>query len=234
MPVPRHRQLSEMLKDHILSGQYEPGDMLPSEHALCEVHSVTRPTVRQALNTLVAEGLIRKHKGKGSIVQPRRGGIGILNIVGTTDSMPAGTITTRVLDKPRAAAWPSDFGHDLYDHERASGCVRFTRLRELDGDPVFVEQTFLPNINLPRFEQRKLHNKSLFRLLDKHYGITVTSGEQRIWADTPSEQIACTLDCATDDPILRLEKCYLTNRGDYRFFTRLWCNTSQYYLMGSL
>ena len=232
--IPQHRKLSELLKDHILSGRYVPGDLLPSEHALCEVHSVTRPTVRQALDTLVSEGLIKKQQGKGSIVQPPRGGIGILNIVGTTDSMPEGDLATRVIDAPVATDWPSDFPYDLDEAELTSGCLYFSRLREIDGDPVFFERTYLPNVNLPRFTQRSLDNQSLFRTLQKYYGVAVTGGEQRIWSTTAEEPIAELLDCDVGAPVLRLYKRYETNRPYYGFYSMLWCNTHDYYLQGSL
>lgn len=232
--IPQHRRLSELLKDHILSGRYVPGDLLPSEHALCEVHSVTRPTVRQALDTLVAEGLIKKQQGKGSIVQPPRGGIGILNIVGTTDSVPSGELRTSVIDPVTAGDWPTDFPFELDEAERTSGCLHFSRLRKLDGAPVFFERTYLPNVNLPRFTHRSLDNQSLFRTLQKYYGVAVTGGEQRIWATSADADIAELLACALGDPVLQLYKRYETNRPYYGFYSMLWCNTSDYYLQGSL
>ncbi len=66
--IPQYRQLYEILRKQIMDGVYRPGDLLPSENDLCQQHGITRPTVRHALDTMLNEGMIRKHKGKGSIV----------------------------------------------------------------------------------------------------------------------------------------------------------------------
>lgn len=232
--IPQHRQLSELLKDHILSGRYAPGDMLPSENALCQVHSLTRPTVRQALGNLVTEGLIKRHKGKGSIVQSERSGIGILNLAGTTDSLATRQLRTAVCEPVTVTAWPVDFPFELAGAERDSGCVRFGRLRLLEGKPIIFERTFLPNVNLPRFTQRSLDNQSLFRTLARHYDISVEGGRQQIWALPAGPAMAGRLRVPEGTPLVRLYKTYETNRPDYRFFTMLWCDTADHSLVGDL
>ena len=63
MNIPLYKKLHLILREHIITGLYKEGDILPSENELCITHHVTRPTVRQALDELVREGYIRKHKG---------------------------------------------------------------------------------------------------------------------------------------------------------------------------
>ena len=232
--LPQHHQLYELLKTHIREGVYQPGDLLPSEHALCRTHTLTRPTVRQALSTLVQEGYIKKQRGKGSIVQAPQAGIGILNIVGTTDSLPTGTLTTEVIEGPVVHAWEADTSFDLSEIEQQSGYVYLSRLRRIDGKPVFYEETYLPHINLPRITARRFENQSLFGILSQHYALKVTGGQQRIRAYGAAAPVVDLLNVAAEHPVLYLEKTYTTNRAHYRFFTRLWCNTEKYYLQGAL
>ena len=232
--IPQHHQLYELLKAAIKAGTYQPGELLPSEHSLCRAHALTRPTVRQALNTLVHEGYIKKQRGKGSIVQPPQAGIGILNIVGTTDSLPTGALTTEVVEGPVAQAWKPDHPFELTATERAAGHVYLARLRRIDGAPVFYEETYLPDLQLPGLTARCFENRSLFDILSRHYALKVTGGYQHIRAQPAAPAIAELLGIAPQQPILFLEKSYQTNRPDYRFFTRLWCHTDQYYLQGAL
>ena len=77
--LPQYKLVYEALRSQIASGRFAPGDLLPSEHELCAVYKVARPTVRKALDRLVAEGVIFKHQGKGSIVRGAPKGIGILD-----------------------------------------------------------------------------------------------------------------------------------------------------------
>lgn len=64
-----YNQIAETLRHRITSGDYPPGSRLPSESALCEEFSVVRNTVRRALGTLEAEGLIETLPGMGRVVR---------------------------------------------------------------------------------------------------------------------------------------------------------------------
>lgn len=56
------------LEQQIVQGDYQPGDLLPSENQLVETYNVSRETIRKALNLLINAGYIQKKQGKGSIV----------------------------------------------------------------------------------------------------------------------------------------------------------------------
>nr|WP_300310464.1 FadR/GntR family transcriptional regulator [Halomonas sp.] len=62
--------IADALAESIFNGDYSPGDFLPREVDLCERFEVSRSTVRSALQTLVATGLITRISGQGSRVQP--------------------------------------------------------------------------------------------------------------------------------------------------------------------
>lgn len=58
-------QVEEQIKRAILTGQLAVGSKLPSEAALAAEFSVSRTTVREALRSLVANGLLTKVPGSG-------------------------------------------------------------------------------------------------------------------------------------------------------------------------
>ncbi|MEA2244529.1 MAG: GntR family transcriptional regulator, transcriptional repressor for pyruvate dehydrogenase complex, partial [Solirubrobacteraceae bacterium] len=55
----------EQLREAILSGRVRPGERLPNERQLCETFGVGRPTLREALRSLEAVGMIEVRPGKG-------------------------------------------------------------------------------------------------------------------------------------------------------------------------
>ena len=62
------RRVYLLLKGEIAAGRLTPGTSLPGEQKLAETHGVSRVTVRRALETLAADGLIEKRTGAGSVV----------------------------------------------------------------------------------------------------------------------------------------------------------------------
>ncbi|MFF0149503.1 GntR family transcriptional regulator [Amycolatopsis sulphurea] len=68
--VPAFRQVATDLREKIAAGQYAPGDQLPSEREMVETYGVSRPTIREAVDMLRAEGLVTSEHGRGVFVRP--------------------------------------------------------------------------------------------------------------------------------------------------------------------
>ncbi len=69
-PIPIYFQLKTHLLEQILSGAYEPDDRLPTEHELCVTFGMSRTPVTRALTELADEGVIIRHRRRGSFVNP--------------------------------------------------------------------------------------------------------------------------------------------------------------------
>src|SRR3954464_963512 len=70
-PIPLYHQLAEQLAAAITSGSLQPGDPFENEVALAERLGLSRPTVRQAIQELVAQGLLLRRRGLGPTVANR-------------------------------------------------------------------------------------------------------------------------------------------------------------------
>jgi len=230
--VPQYRKLYEILRKHILSGMYAEGSLLPSENELCAVHSLTRPTVRQALDSLVKEGLIIKKQGKGSIVRKPPQNIGILSIEGTSSAIGNIYLRTEIIQPAVIQPWEEDFPFELSELERESGCIYMERLRYVDGIPVFYDINHLPNIHLPRFTSRSLENKSLFETLRTHYQIQVTGGEQRLKALGAPGNISTLLKIKNGSPVLYVERKLNSNRPGFHIYSTIWFNSEKHSIFG--
>ena len=230
--APQYRKLYEKLRSLIEDGTYKRGDLLPSENELCAAHHLTRPTVRNALDMLVNDGFIIRHQGKGSIVQGQPKGIGILSLSGTTSAIGQDNLTTRIIVKPNIRSWEQAFGYEITEKQKSMGCIYLERLRLINETSVFYDITMIPNLNLPRFTSRTFEDKSLFEILRKHYQIQVKGGEQKILAITADERIQKHFNVKKNHPILRVDRKMETNRAGFAFFSQIYCNTSDYSLIG--
>jgi GntR family transcriptional regulator len=68
---PVFKQIADRLRVAIQAGELEPGARMPSEQALMDLHGVARGTVRDAMDLLRGEGLVRTEHGRGSFVRDR-------------------------------------------------------------------------------------------------------------------------------------------------------------------
>ncbi len=64
-------KLAELLRQHIESGKWAPGDKLPTEQQLTEQFQVSRTVVREAVSRLKSMGLLTSRQGAGMFVAPR-------------------------------------------------------------------------------------------------------------------------------------------------------------------
>src|SRR3954452_17978870 len=66
-----HRTVVDAIARDIAAGRYQPGDCLPVEQELCAAFSVRRTTVREALKTLSAKGIVSVPPKTGTRILPR-------------------------------------------------------------------------------------------------------------------------------------------------------------------
>jgi GntR family transcriptional regulator, histidine utilization repressor len=66
--LPAYEQVKSWIRGHIASGEWRPGDPVPSEAALMQQFRISRMTVNRALRELAAEGLVTRVQGSGTRV----------------------------------------------------------------------------------------------------------------------------------------------------------------------
>jgi DNA-binding FadR family transcriptional regulator len=81
--------VTEAILDRIRAGEYRPGDRLATEKGLMEQFGVGRNVVREAVQALVAMGLVDVRPGRGAVV------IG----VDTSRAIDPGTVSALLLDQ---------------------------------------------------------------------------------------------------------------------------------------
>ena len=73
------------IKNEINAGKWKEGEKIPSEKYLCETYSVSRTTIRAALQRLEAQGYIRTEQGSGTYVESIKASPGITNTMKKCD-----------------------------------------------------------------------------------------------------------------------------------------------------
>jgi GntR family transcriptional regulator len=197
--VPKHLQLRDLLQRLIEDG-LEPGSPIPSERDLAETYGLSRMTVRQAINALVAEGRLERRLGRGTFVARPKMDVQIRLMGFTEDMRRRGmTASSRTLSFERIQASTA-----LADHleiESGDPVVRLVRLRYADDIPMAIERTHIPERLVPGLIEHGVP-ESLYRHLNEEYGIVLTWGEQQIEAATTSAEDAPVLGIRPDGVVL--------------------------------
>ena len=124
------------------------GDAIPSERLLCERFGVSRMTVRQAVDALVVEGLLRREQGRGTFVAPTKVDLEVrLASFGEEMRRRGLTPSSKVLSAEVVAASP-DIA-DALDLLPGEEVFALHRVRYADGEPMAIEQAWLPSRLVP-------------------------------------------------------------------------------------
>ena len=92
------------LKRRISEGMYGSGQQIPTERVLAEEYGLARNTLRQALKALEDEGVLVRHVGKGTFVNPEAGRQGEGPMARMRQASPQDVMEARLMIEPRAAS----------------------------------------------------------------------------------------------------------------------------------
>lgn len=176
-----------------------PGSPAPSERELVHRFGVARMTVRQALDALVAEGLLERIPGRGTFVaRPRRVAT---RIVGYTEEMARRGLMaeSQTLLARREQAGPGV--SRALNLSEGDAVIHWRRLRRGDGAAVCIEDAYLNEVLLPGFLQAGMPT-SLYEALEAR-GLRPTWAEDSISADTASDEESGLLEIEPGAVVLR-------------------------------
>lgn len=225
-PVPLYFQLQEIIRERIESGQWVEGDQLPTEQELMRMYGVSRIVVNQALNNLVREGLIERHRGRGTFVAHAKTSMNQLEswFGSYEDLLKQGYVpVTKVIEQ---AVQPAKEPFTRYLAVREGEPLLYLhRLRLRQGspdEPLALMKTHIVLHRAPGLETQSFENASLYRLLDQ-LGIHIAAHRRIIDAIPAGRFEAKTLGIAGGMPLIRFRNIsYLQNGIPLEYFVTLY------------
>jgi DNA-binding GntR family transcriptional regulator len=159
---PLWQRVHALIADQIASGVLAPGQRLPAERTLCDALGVSRATVRRALATLAADGLVESSAGRGSFVASGRlaepaNALMSLTELGASRGLAA---TARVLSEDVREATLEE--SELFAIAPGADLFELARLRMLDGLPVAVDRAAVPLRRAPQLTDVDWTTASLY------------------------------------------------------------------------
>jgi GntR family transcriptional regulator len=202
-PIPKYHQLREILIDFIES-EGTVNAPIPSERELSDTHGLSRMTVRQAVDSLVAEGRLYRVPGRGTFVARPKMELQVRLASFTEDMRTRGMKSASTTLAMERVAASSHIAREL-EISKGEPVIRLERLRLADDIPMALEVTHLPERLVPDLSESDL-DTSLYRVLAEKYGVSLTWGEQTIEAGAADSVVAGLLHIATGGVVLRMRR----------------------------
>ncbi|SFD66734.1 GntR family transcriptional regulator [Streptomyces aidingensis] len=172
--LPLWYQVSQSLRASILGRAAGAPLRLPTEEQLAEHYGVSVLTMRQALKELETEGLISRHRRRGTFIEPDARGGAPVRLLGSLDAIVAqqsGDLTT-VLDHGPTPVPPELAGY--FPGLREAAGYRRVRRDPESGDPTsWAENLVLPEV-AERIDPADLERWPMTRILRDTAGVTVS------------------------------------------------------------
>ena len=207
-PAPLHEQISDLILQRIVAGDWPSHYKLPAEPQLAVQFEVSRGTIRRALKTLIDQGLLLQVQGKGTFVatsttieQPiaqemlsLAEGLSRQGLAFTTEVIESGF----VVPPERVAA--------LMEVRGRARVFRLLRRRSVRGVWVALLANFVRADLCPDIERHDFERQTLFGTLEDSYGLRLEWARRTFEAQAANEDVARRLELGQGSPVLYLEQ----------------------------
>ncbi|MVB10006.1 HTH-type transcriptional repressor YvoA [Caprobacter fermentans] len=168
--APIYLQLREVVRSKIEEGEYLPGMAIPSENELADFYGINRLTVRNAIDALVGEGMLKRVQGKGVYVVGSKIERDLETLGGFRQTMREKHARpgTKILVKTQRRAGIK-YAH-IFGIEPEDMLYYIRRLGLAEGEPISLEEILVPHDVVPKLEGIDLSVFSLYEVYD-FYGI---------------------------------------------------------------
>jgi GntR family transcriptional regulator len=205
-PIPYHYQLTELIRNLISQEKWVKGDKLPSEREFCETFEISRITVRKALDSLEAEGLIQTNKGVGTFIREKKyleKWAGLPTSFSDSLVKQGFLVQTQVLGLETVP--PTEKIRLELNMPLDAPVVHIRRLRFITQEPILLVSSYLPRHLVPDIEKHDFTLKSLYKVLKEDYDIEIDKVKRGIEAIAATEEEARLLQVHTGAPLLQIE-----------------------------
>lgn len=182
-PMPLWAQLESVLKQRLDAGEFD--DRFPTDHELVSEYEVSRHTVREAIRHLNSSGILRRQRGRGTVIdrseyeQPLGALYSLFRSIESSGGRPRSHVLDLREDSNPAVA-------EQLGLEPGTPLFFLERIRCADDVPLALDRSWLP-LDLARpLLSSNFEHTALYDELRARVGVAPDAGWERIAPVLPS------------------------------------------------
>ncbi|WP_020008182.1 GntR family transcriptional regulator [Salinicoccus albus] len=198
-------QVKDILVARIQKGIWAPDTLIPTEQALINEFRVSRTTIRQAINILVQNEMLKKTQGRGTIVKPQ-------NLLGSLGRLKGFAEEVRSKGQvPHSRLIRSEFRATLYQEKtelnvsQAEEILLIERIRFADDVPIAIEKTSWPKDIGELLIRHDLNQVNYYDVLEAH-NIYLKNAQENIRAINATIEEADLLGIRPGEALLEMTR----------------------------
>ena len=231
---PLYQQIKVLILKSLQTGEWKPGELIPSEMELAVRFRVSQGTVRKAIDELAAENLVMRRQGKGTFVAThaeQQVQYRFLRLMPNSgDLRSEGPAERQIIDCKRLRA-PADIARSLA--LRAGDAVlQLRRVLAFQGAPTILEDVWLPGGPFKGLTAERLasYRGPMYVLFETEFGVRMVRAEEKIRAVAADAASAELLGVRVGEPLLSVERtAYTYNDLPMELRRGLYCTDKHYY-----
>jgi GntR family transcriptional regulator len=170
---PLYHSLGHMIRGHIISGEWQFGQKIPSEREMMQMFNVSRATVRQGIGNLVKEGVLYRIQGKGTFVSPPKIEHGILRLMDFQGLVKQTGLksSSELLNKALIA--PNAHLKKILKLAEDENVISLQRLLFINQSPTLIETSYFSFKRFPDLLEKYTGEEDPQHYINTHYGVKV-------------------------------------------------------------
>jgi GntR family transcriptional regulator len=234
---PLYQQIKGLILQSLQSGEWKPGEAIPSEMELAARYRVSQGTVRKAIDELATDNLLVRRQGKGTFVATHAENhvqFRFLKLVPDTGAPGSeGPAQRDIIDCRRTRA-SADIARAL-SLKTGDAVLQARRVLSYSGVPTIVEDLWLPATPFKGLTAERLsdYHGPMYALFETEFNVRMVRADEKIRAVPATDGLETLLKVEHGTPLLSVERIAFTykdvpmelRRGYYRTDTHHYHNS---------